>query len=139
LATFFPVDTIIVGLGKGRPITTFKGRGLMTSSHGSKEEHSVFLTLPVTVVDDGQHLIEGAVILGAAQGQHLVAGELIPPCPRALNWAGAVDTVGGSTLSYLIRTMNHFGNIALCGLVGGPNFAGTVIPFLLCGVNLFWH
>lgn len=59
--------------------------------------------------------------------------------PRPLlkgTWAGAVDTVGGSTLSYLIRTMDHFGNIALCGLVGGYNFAGTVIPFLLRGVNL---
>jgi putative YhdH/YhfP family quinone oxidoreductase len=59
--------------------------------------------------------------------------------PRPLlkgTWAGAVDTVGGSTLSYLLRTMDHFGNIALCGLVGGPNFAGTVIPFLLRGVNL---
>ncbi len=51
-------------------------------------------------------------------------------------WAGGVDTVGGSTLSYLIRTMNVAGNIALCGLVGGPNFNGTVIPFLLRGVNL---
>jgi putative YhdH/YhfP family quinone oxidoreductase len=51
-------------------------------------------------------------------------------------WAGAVDTVGGATLSYLIRTTNYGGNIALCGLVGGHDFAGTVIPFLLRGINL---
>ena len=59
--------------------------------------------------------------------------------PRPLlkgTWAGAVDTVGGSTLSYLTRTTDYCGNIALCGLVGGPNFNGTVIPFLLRGVNL---
>ncbi len=59
--------------------------------------------------------------------------------PRPLlkaTWAGAVDTVGGSTLSYLTRTTNLAGNIALCGLVGGPNFNGTVIPFLLRGINL---
>ncbi len=59
--------------------------------------------------------------------------------PRPLlkaTWAGAVDTVGGSTLSYLIRTTNLAGNIALCGLVGGHNFNGTVIPFLLRGINL---
>lgn len=59
--------------------------------------------------------------------------------PRPLlkaTWAGAVDTVGGSTLSYLIRTTDLAGNIALCGLVGGPNFNGTVIPFLLRGINL---
>ena len=47
-----------------------------------------------------------------------------------------MDTVGGATLSYLLRTTNPWGNIALCGLVGGHNFAGTVIPFLLRGVNL---
>ncbi len=51
-------------------------------------------------------------------------------------WAGAVDTVGGAALSYLIRTTQPGGNIALCGLVGGPNFAGTVMPFLLRGINL---
>lgn len=59
--------------------------------------------------------------------------------PRPLlkaTWAGAVDTVGGSTLSYLLRTMNLAGNIALCGLVGGHQFNGTVMPFLLRGINL---
>ena len=47
-----------------------------------------------------------------------------------------MDTVGGATLSYLLRTTNYSGNIALCGLVGGHDFAGTVIPFLLRGINL---
>jgi len=51
-------------------------------------------------------------------------------------WAGAVDTVGGATMSYLLRTLNYGGSIALCGLVGGHDFAGTVIPFLLRGINL---
>src|SRR5260221_13246153 len=31
-----------------------------------------------------KHLIEGAVIFGTAQGQHLIAVELIPPGSRAL-------------------------------------------------------
>ena len=64
---------------------------------------------------------------------------LTDPKPRPLlksTWAGAVDTVGGSTLSGLIRTTRHGGNIALCGLVAGHDFAGSVIPFLLRGVNL---
>ena len=64
---------------------------------------------------------------------------LTDPKPRPLLkgiWAGAVDTVGGATLSSLIRTTRQGGNIALCGLVAGHDFAGTVIPFLLRGVNL---
>lgn len=64
-----------------------------------------------------------------------IADEHPRPMLRS-SWAGAVDTVGGSTLSYLIRTTRYCGSIALCGLVGGHDFAGTVVPFLLRGVNL---
>lgn len=59
--------------------------------------------------------------------------------PRHLmraRWAAAVDTVGGSTLDYLLRNVKPYGNIALCGLVGGSTFRGTVMPFLLRGINL---
>ncbi|MPZ20653.1 MAG: acryloyl-CoA reductase [Luteitalea sp.] len=51
-------------------------------------------------------------------------------------WAAAVDNVGGATLDYLLRTVKPYGNVALCGLVGGSTFRGTVMPFLLRGVNL---
>ena len=77
--------------------------------------------------------------LGASQILSRDDVSLGDPKPRPLlksTWAGAVDTVGGSTLSGLIRTTRHGGNIALCGLVAGHDFAGTVIPFLLRGVNL---
>lgn len=77
--------------------------------------------------------------LGASQILSRDEVSLTDERPRPLlksAWAGAVDTVGGSTLSYLIRTASYCSNIALCGLVGGQDFAGTVIPFLLRGVNL---
>lgn len=77
--------------------------------------------------------------LGASQILTRDDVRLTDASPRPMlraTWAGAVDTVGGATLSYLIRTMQYGGNIALCGLVGGQDFAGTVIPFLLRGVNL---
>jgi len=64
-----------------------------------------------------------------------LSGERLRPLLRG-TWAGAVDTVGGATTSYLLRTVNTGGSIALCGLVGGHDFAGTVIPFLLRGINL---
>jgi acrylyl-CoA reductase (NADPH) len=59
--------------------------------------------------------------------------------PRPLmpgRWAGAIDNVGGATLDYLLRTMQMGGNVALCGLVGGGTFRGTVMPFILRGVGL---
>jgi acrylyl-CoA reductase (NADPH) len=51
-------------------------------------------------------------------------------------WAGAVDAVGGSTLSYLLRTTNYGGSIAISGNAGGVEFSSTVFPFILRAVNV---
>jgi acrylyl-CoA reductase (NADPH) len=51
-------------------------------------------------------------------------------------WAGSIDSVGSSTLAYLIRTTKYAGSIASCGNTGGPNFSTTVFPFILRAVNL---
>ena len=59
--------------------------------------------------------------------------------PRPLlpaRWAGALDNVGGATLEALVRGTQVGGNVALCGLVGGTDYRGTVIPFILRGVGL---
>ncbi len=64
-----------------------------------------------------------------------LAEEQPRPLLRA-RWAAAVDNVCGTTLDYLLRTTKAYGNIAECGLVGGATFRGTVMPFILRGVNL---
>jgi acrylyl-CoA reductase (NADPH) len=51
-------------------------------------------------------------------------------------WAGSLDSVGGSTLAYLIRTTKYGGSIAAYGNTGGGNVATTVFPFILRGINL---
>jgi acrylyl-CoA reductase (NADPH) len=51
-------------------------------------------------------------------------------------WAGSLDSVGGSTLSYLIRTTKYGGSIAAFGNTGGGSFGTTVFPFILRAVNL---
>jgi acrylyl-CoA reductase (NADPH) len=65
----------------------------------------------------------------------VVTDEEPRPLMRA-RWAAAVDNVGGTTLDYLLRTTKAYGSIAVCGLVGGSTFRGTVMPMLLRGVNL---
>jgi len=57
------------------------------------------------------------------------------PMEKAL-WAGAVDSVGGEQLSWLIRTMQQDGVIASIGNAGGIEFKATVLPFILRGVRL---
>ena len=51
-------------------------------------------------------------------------------------WAGAVDNVGDPALAALTRVIQPYGNIASCGLAGGPGLATTVMPFIIRGVSL---
>lgn len=51
-------------------------------------------------------------------------------------WAGAVDTVGGRPLANIVRSLEHRGCVAACGLVAGDQVPLTVYPFLLRGVTL---
>jgi acrylyl-CoA reductase (NADPH) len=54
----------------------------------------------------------------------------------AQRWAGAVDTVGGTTLATILASLISGASVAATGLVGGRELETTVIPFLLRGVNL---
>jgi acrylyl-CoA reductase (NADPH) len=51
-------------------------------------------------------------------------------------WAGAVDSVGGTQLGWLIRRMQRDGVIAAFGNASGAAFEGNVLPFILRGVRL---
>ncbi len=51
-------------------------------------------------------------------------------------WAGAIDNVGGEMLAGLTRVIHPYGNIASCGLAGGPELATTVMPFIIRGVSV---
>src|SRR5690606_27894224 len=53
-----------------------------------------------------------------------------------IQWAGAIDNVGGEMLTWLTRTTGWWGNIASIGLAGSHELHTTVMPFILRGVNL---
>ncbi len=55
---------------------------------------------------------------------------------EATLWAGAIDNVGGETLTWLTRTVDFWGNIASIGLAGSHELHTTVLPFILRGVSL---
>ncbi|WP_417823103.1 MDR family oxidoreductase [Thalassospira lucentensis] len=54
----------------------------------------------------------------------------------AERWIGAIDSVGSTTLAHVLSEMKYHGVVAACGLAGGADLPGTVIPFLLRGVRL---
>jgi NADPH2:quinone reductase len=51
-------------------------------------------------------------------------------------WGGAVDNLGGETLTWLTRTVKPWGNIASIGLAQSHELNTTVMPFILRGVSL---
>jgi putative YhdH/YhfP family quinone oxidoreductase len=65
--------------------------------------------------------------------------EVIDKSDRPLltaRWAAAVDTVGGRPLTTILRSIDHRGCVAACGLVAGAELELTVYPFILRGVTL---
>lgn len=55
---------------------------------------------------------------------------------ESARWAGALDAVGGATLSWLTRTTQQNGVIASFGNAGGAELNTTVYPFILRGIRL---
>jgi len=51
-------------------------------------------------------------------------------------WAGAIDNVGGDTLSALVRASKPWGNVVSVGIAGGVKFRLSTMPFIIRGVNL---
>ncbi len=73
----------------------------------------------------------------------LGATEVLPrdaalsPRPMAsTRFGGAVDSVGGSTLTGLLAQTAAYGNVASCGLVSSAELPATVMPFIIRGVSL---
>ena len=51
-------------------------------------------------------------------------------------WAGAVDSVGSTTLANVLAQMEYGAAAAACGLAGGMDLPGTVLPHILRSVAL---
>ncbi|MBD8561804.1 oxidoreductase [Pseudomonas fluorescens] len=51
-------------------------------------------------------------------------------------WAGAVDSVGSLTLVNVLSQTAYGGAVTACGLAGGVDLPGTVLPHILRGVAL---
>jgi len=51
-------------------------------------------------------------------------------------WAGAIDQVGGATLSWVLSSLQYQGAVACTGLTGGIKYGSTVLPLLLRGVSI---
>ena len=107
------------GLGSVAVALLARGGHRVTASTGRAETHGYLRELGATSIIDRAELAQAS--------DKPLLGE---------RWAGAVDSVGGSTLASLLAGMRYRSSVAACGLAGGSKLETTVIPFIIRGVNL---
>jgi acrylyl-CoA reductase (NADPH) len=90
----------------------------VTASTGRESAHSFLKSLGAKQIIDREQL--------SREGNPL----------ESQRWGGAIDTVGGTTLAGILRSMSYYGTVASCGLAGGSELNTTVFPFILRGVKL---
>ena len=74
--------------------------------------------------------------LGASEivSRSELAGD-VRPITRE-RWAGAIDSVGSTTLANILAATQYGGAVAACGLAQGMDLPASVAPFILRGVSL---
>lgn len=90
----------------------------VTASTGRPETHDYLRALGASAFVDRSSL----------QGQ-------VRPLQRE-TWAGAVDSVGSTTLANLLAQMEYGAGVAACGLASGADLPATVLPHILRSVAL---
>ncbi|WP_405487277.1 acryloyl-CoA reductase [Nocardia sp. NBC_00511] len=70
-------------------------------------------------------------VIGRLPGE----GEKVRALGKA-QWAAAVDSVGGTSLAYILSAIKYGGAVAVSGLTGGSDLPTTVMPFILRSVGL---
>ncbi|WP_430245359.1 MDR family oxidoreductase [Neorhizobium sp. DAR64861/K0K2] len=90
----------------------------VTASTGRPETHDYLTSLGATSFVDRAALSEKG---GGLQKER---------------WAGGVDTVGSITLANVLAQTVYGGGITACGLAGGADLPGTVLPHILRSVAL---
>ena len=91
----------------------------VTASSGKPEKKSLLKSLGANDVIDRDELLQNP-------SKPLLKGR----------WGGAIDTVGGLTLSGVLKSIIYDGSVACCGLVESPDLQTSLLPFLLRNVNL---
>jgi acrylyl-CoA reductase (NADPH) len=78
-------------------------------------------------------------LIGLGADQVIGRGDLVVDEERTLGrerWAGAVDCVGGATLTAVVRSLRYGAAVAASGLTGGTTFESSVYPFIVRSASL---
>ena len=122
-------------------VTPERGPIIVTGATGGVGSMAVQLLAQlgyeVTAVSGKQDRVEWLKQLGAKSVIDRETFLRVPNRPLlSATWAGGVDTVGGTMLATLLRSVSHRSCVAACGVVGGADLPLTVYPFILRGITL---
>jgi len=121
-------------------VTPVSGQALVTGAAGGVGSVSVALLskLGYTVIASTGRSETHAYLTHLGASSFIDRAELAGN-PRPFGkerWTGAVDSVGSNTLANVLSQTAYGGCVAACGLAGGPDLPGSVLPFILRGVTL---
>lgn len=91
------------------------------------------------VASTGRADTEGDYLRGLGAAELLDRRELGDAAGKPLQsqrWAGAVDSVGSTTLASILAQTAYGGTVVACGLAQGADLPTTVMPFILRAVTL---
>jgi len=135
------VDALLHSGDGSRGIELNDGPILVTGATGGVGSFSVMLLahlgFNVTAVTGKADQHEWLTFVGASniESREFLADQPNRPLLKG-EFAGAIDTVGGSVLSTAVKMVSHRGTVACCGVVAGAELDLTVYPFILRGVKL---
>ncbi|WP_437186576.1 acryloyl-CoA reductase [Planctomicrobium sp. SH668] len=138
-AGFTAAQSVLALLHQG--ITPDKGRIVVSGATGGVGCLSVMilkhLGFDVVAVSGKPERSEWLKSLGAAEvvGRQFLSDKSDRPLLKG-EFAGGIDTVGGSVLTNLCKRIAHRGCVACCGMAGGNVLGLTVFPFILRGLTL---
>ena len=117
-----------------------QGEILVTGAAGGVGSVSIALLseLGFNVVASTGRMEEEAFLKGLGASSVVNRNEFNGPV-KALaktRWAGAIDSVGSTTLANVLSQVMPEGTVAACGLAQGMDLPASVAPFILRGVRL---
>lgn len=150
-STFTPADAMAIGTAgytamlcvlalEDAGVTPDKGEVIVTGAAGGVGSVAIAILakLGYRVIASTGRTAEEPYLksLGAAA---IIPRTELSGSPKPLakeRWAGAVDSVGSTTLANLLASAKYGGAVAACGLAGGMDLPASVAPFILRGISL---
>lgn len=122
-------------------ITTEKGGILVTGATGGVGSMAVAMLNKIgyKVIASTGKLDETEFLISIGANEVIHRDEVYDKSGKALlsrRWAGAIDTVGGNTLSTVFRSTDYHGIVCVLGLVESAELNTNLYPFLQRGVSL---